>query len=143
MQLMVEGTFEASHVLPKHPGKCSHLHGHSWLLRVYVSGVINPETGFVVDYADLKKVVRENVIDVLDHQHLGHGDLVTPYVSRDEAQRQYPAVFGSDFYPTSENLSKKIFEILRPLIHPLGARLEKVEVRETLSSLAIAGRDDA
>src|SRR5438034_5141876 len=44
--------FEASHILPKHPGKCSRLHGHSWVLHVSITGPINRDTGFVMDYAD-------------------------------------------------------------------------------------------
>jgi len=69
--------FEASHVLPKHPGKCSRLHGHSWVLHVSVSGPIDSETGFVMDYADISERVRP-IIDCLDHYHLND---IMPYPS--------------------------------------------------------------
>ena len=62
--------FEASHVLPKHPGKCSRLHGHSWVLHVETEGERNLETGFVMDYADMSAAVKP-IIDRLDHRHLG------------------------------------------------------------------------
>lgn len=61
--------FEASHILPKHPGKCSRLHGHSWVLHVSVTGPINRETGFVMDYADISSIMKE-VVNSLDHRHL-------------------------------------------------------------------------
>lgn len=61
--------FEASHILPRHTGKCRHLHGHSWKLRVEVEGPIDPKTQFIMDYGDLKAVVQP-LIDLVDHTHL-------------------------------------------------------------------------
>lgn len=62
--------FEASHLLPKHPGKCSRLHGHSWILHVETEGKVNPSTGFVMDYAEMSAVVKP-LVENLDHRHLG------------------------------------------------------------------------
>ena len=62
--------FEASHLLPKHPGKCSRLHGHSFVLHVETEGRVNQETGFVMDYADMSAAVKP-LIERLDHRHLG------------------------------------------------------------------------
>jgi 6-pyruvoyltetrahydropterin/6-carboxytetrahydropterin synthase len=70
MEVAKEFTFEASHVLPNHPGKCSNLHGHSWKLQVAVDGSIDKKTGMVMDYAELKEKVQP-LIDDLDHAHLG------------------------------------------------------------------------
>lgn len=61
--------FEASHILPKHPGKCSRLHGHSYQVQVTVLGSVHPATGFVIDFAEIKKIVQP-LVDKLDHQHL-------------------------------------------------------------------------
>lgn len=61
--------FEASHILPRHPGKCSRLHGHSWRLEVGVWGPVAEDTQFVLDYADLKKMVQP-LVDLFDHRHL-------------------------------------------------------------------------
>lgn len=110
-------TFEASHVLPKHPGKCSRLHGHSWNLEVILAGLVNKETGFVLDYAELKAMVGKYVVDVLDHNHLGCGDLVTFPEHRPEAH--YAAIWGPGFYPSSENLVVAISRILLPLVAEL------------------------
>lgn len=55
-------------------GPCAnpHGHGHNYLLEVTVAGEIDPETGFSVDLGVLDGVLREEVLDRLDHQHLNH-----------------------------------------------------------------------
>lgn len=66
--------FEAAHQLPSHDGKCARLHGHSWLLRVVVSGSRltgeGPRVGMLVDYGDIKRAVQPLVDKLLDHHHL-------------------------------------------------------------------------
>lgn len=64
-----EFTFSASHILPRHEGKCKNLHGHNWKVIVTVHGVVDPATGFVMDFAVLKKIVQP-MIDRFDHRHL-------------------------------------------------------------------------
>ena len=63
--LHFERTIDSSHVIPGHPGKCARLHGHTYRFQVWVSGPVDPATGMVVDFFDLK---RE--IDAWDHRHL-------------------------------------------------------------------------
>jgi len=55
-------------------GPCAnpHGHGHNYLLEVSVEGEVDPETGFCVDLGALDRVLREEVVDRLDHQHLNH-----------------------------------------------------------------------
>lgn len=67
-------TFEAAHILPNHPGKCSKLHGHSYTVEVIIGGTVNDEPraddrGFILDYATLKQHVQP-IIDELDHDCL-------------------------------------------------------------------------
>ncbi|RMG43876.1 MAG: 6-carboxytetrahydropterin synthase QueD [Acidobacteria bacterium] len=62
--------FEASHVLPRHPGRCRNLHGHSYRFTVEVEGEIDPEQGMVIDFGELDAVVTERVLKRLDHAHL-------------------------------------------------------------------------
>lgn len=120
-------TFEASHILPKHPGKCSSLHGHSWKLTISVEGPVNADTGFVVDYSKLKQLVNTEIIQFIDHTHLGYG----------AAQQQTP-FFGINFYPSSENLVIAIGLMLQPLIKELGknVRLYEASLNETCTSRA-------
>jgi queuosine biosynthesis protein QueD len=104
--------FEASHILPKHPGKCSRLHGHSWVLHVAVVGKVNQETGFVMDYAEISNAVKP-LVERLDHRHLGQ------WISKEKQDgvptdvRFVEGICGTshqvsgmapDFYPSSENL---------------------------------------
>ncbi len=62
--------FEAAHQIPGHEGKCARPHGHSYLLEVFVEGSINTETGMVMDFEALSNIVKEKVIDGVDHQNL-------------------------------------------------------------------------
>lgn len=95
--------FESSHRLPNHQGLCNKLHGHSYKLEVCVeskdlqSGENNPESGMVMDFSNLKKIVKVNVIDVFDHAHL------------------------NDFYinPTAEVMAEDIYWRIRKLIPSL------------------------
>lgn len=61
--------FEAGHYLPYHNAKCQALHGHSYKLEVTIYNTINAH-GFVMDFSVLKKIVKEKIIDVLDHNFL-------------------------------------------------------------------------
>jgi 6-pyruvoyltetrahydropterin/6-carboxytetrahydropterin synthase len=89
--------FEAAHHLPNHPGKCRELHGHSFRLLVTVDGPVDRQSGMVIDFADLKRVVREHVIDRLDHRCAN--DLIEN--------------------PTAENLAVWIWTELAPLLPAL------------------------
>ena len=99
MELTKTYRFEASHVLPKHPGKCSRLHGHSWVLHVSVEGPINADTGFVMDFGDISNVVQP-LVARLDHRHLGTWDDIDTFGMDQWGAPGLP----HDFYPTSENL---------------------------------------
>ena len=60
--------FEAAHRLPHHEGKCREMHGHSYELVVNVERSVDPASGMAIDFSDLKRVVREQVVDLLDHR---------------------------------------------------------------------------
>lgn len=53
-------------------GKCSNPngHGHNYIIEVTIAGEINPETGYLIDLKHLKKIIRDNVLDKLDHKNL-------------------------------------------------------------------------
>src|SRR5208283_2239899 len=143
-----------SHLLPKHPGKCSRLHGHSWILRVEVAGPVRKETGFVMDYADISAAVKP-LIERLDHQHLGAwcvflkdrttvedsaiSNTLIAEIWGEETEGYFKdwQVQGLplDFYPTSENL---LFWIGTQLIEVLD--WHKLELKETCTSAAILTR---
>ena len=73
MQIRKSFTFEAAHVLPNHPGKCSRLHGHSYRLDVTLEGPLQadgPAAGMVEDFEVVSRVVKAAVIAELDHRSL-------------------------------------------------------------------------
>ena len=108
MDLFAEFTFEAAHRLPNVPPdhKCARLHGHSFHVRVTVTGPVDPAMGWVIDFADVKKAFAP-LQARLDHYYLNE-------------------IEGLE-NPTSEALAVWIFERLRRQLPLLSA----VEVRET------------
>lgn len=102
---------EAAHYLPNVPEghKCRRMHGHSFRIEVHVSGELEPETGWVMDFADLKRAFRP-LFDQLDHRLLNE-------------------VEGLE-NPTSENLARWVWARLRPEL----PGLSKVVVQETCNA---------
>jgi 6-pyruvoyltetrahydropterin/6-carboxytetrahydropterin synthase len=64
-----EFEFAAAHFLTKYHGKCENLHGHNYRLVVTVTGPLNDDD-VVVDFVDLKRLVKQQVVDLLDHTNL-------------------------------------------------------------------------
>lgn len=71
MDIYKEFTIEAAHLLPNVPEghKCKRLHGHSFKIEVHVGGDIDPELGWVMDFAQLKNSFKP-VFEQLDHHYL-------------------------------------------------------------------------
>jgi 6-pyruvoyltetrahydropterin/6-carboxytetrahydropterin synthase len=97
-------------------GKCANLpgHGHNYRLWIGVQGEIDPATGFVVDLGRLDEIVKERVVERLDHQHLN------------SALSQFET---GGAIPTSENLVRWIHEELMDKL-PEGARLVRLRLAE-------------
>lgn len=110
--------FEACHHLPHYVGACHNLHGHSYKLDVTVGGSVikdqnNPKCGMIIDFKDLKQIVKEVAVDKYDHSNL------------------------NDFFenPTAEIMVKTIaYDIISKL--PKGVHLISVKLWETESSYA-------
>ena len=64
-RLYLKRTFSASHHLPGYDGPCARLHGHTFIVEVWIEGPVDPETGMIVDFRGIKKL-----IDTCDHRHL-------------------------------------------------------------------------
>jgi 6-pyruvoyltetrahydropterin/6-carboxytetrahydropterin synthase len=73
-KLEKEFSFEASHQLPRHEGKCKRLHGHSWKGRLICEASelqsTGSSSGMVVDFSLLSEIMRPLLADFLDHHHL-------------------------------------------------------------------------
>ena len=132
-------TFETGHALYGYDGKCKNVHGHSYKLSVTVIGspisdVNNVKYGMVIDFTDLKKIVKEEVVDQFDHatvfnQNTPHIELAKELKSRDHH------VILVDYQPTSENMvidfAKRIAKRL-----PTNIDLFSLKLQETESSFA-------
>ena len=97
-------------------GKCSNpnWHGHNYELFVTVKGEINPETGFVIDLKELKRIITINVTDVLDHKNIN-----------------IDVEFMKGKMASTEVLAVTIFDVLKPHIDGQGAILHSVKLFET------------
>ena len=69
MKVGVSLVFDAAHSLPEYEGKCRNIHGHTYRVDIVVEGDIDPDTRFVIDFADLKALLRE-VVEELDHRYI-------------------------------------------------------------------------
>lgn len=112
-------TFEASHRLPQHDGKCARLHGHSWKCTVAVADYelheMGPQTGMVMDYGELSKLIYPIIENYLDHHHLNET------LSLEN--------------PTSEEIARWIYKYLKPLLFVV--ELVSVRVEETCTCACI------
>jgi 6-pyruvoyltetrahydropterin/6-carboxytetrahydropterin synthase len=97
-------------------GKCSNpnWHGHNYELFVTVKGEINPETGFVIDLKELKRIITIYVTDVLDHKNIN-----------------IDVEFMKGKMASTEVLAVTIFDVLKPHIDGQGAILHAVKLFET------------
>ena len=109
--LNVDERFSAAHQLTTYKGPCENLHGHTWKLRLTVSGTDLDNAGMLIDFQELKKILRD-IRDQFDHRFLNE---VLP------------------FSPTSENLARHIFEQVRPKL-PDRVHLDAITVWESDTS---------
>lgn len=100
--------FEAAHFICNHPGKCRHMHGHSYRLFVSVEGQPNPETGMIIDFYDLSRVVEEKIIKRLDHTFLN--DLIPLSTAENislwiwqQLKPELPGLCQIELYETTDN----------------------------------------
>jgi len=73
-----ERSISACHFLPRYSGKCSALHGHSWVIKVDVYAPINLETGMIIDFVDLKKIIDEYDHDYFNKPQRGQKEIENP-----------------------------------------------------------------
>ena len=130
-------TFETAHVLYNYDGKCKNMHGHSYKLFVTVKGTpINEKNkvknGMVVDFGDIKKIVKEEIVDVWDHAVLLNA--LTPHkeLGEDLAQKGHK-VIECNYQPTCENMLYEIAEKIKNKL-PSHVQLAYLKLHETENS---------
>ena len=119
MQIYKKFTFEAAHLLPNVPDghKCGRLHGHSFEATLFVAGPVDGETGWVMDFADVKAAFKP-ILDRLDHYYLND-------------------IEGLE-NPTSENIARWIWRQTKPAL-PM---LAEVHIRETCTAGCVYKGED-
>lgn len=70
IEITREFRFESAHNILNYSGNCKNLHGHSYILHVSIRKRINSETGMVMDFSILDKIVNEHVVENLDHKYI-------------------------------------------------------------------------
>lgn len=111
VRLVKSFSFEAAHLLPNVPEghKCRRLHGHSFHVELICAGDVDPDIGWLIDFADIKRAFKP-VLERLDHYYLNEIDGLEN--------------------PTSENIARWIFERVKPQL-PV---LVQVNIAETCTS---------
>jgi len=133
-----EFDFEMAHALWNYDGACKNIHGHSYRLFVTLAGIPNkdsddPKFGMVLDFKDLKDMVRGPVVDFLDHSLVVYREADGEILAT--VRTMYEKVHVFDFQPTCENLVLFIVETIQKILTP-GLELHSVKLYETATSFA-------
>ena len=113
--------FAAAHRIPDHPGKCRHLHGHNYRVRVQLEATELDELGMVLDFADLKAMMKQ-VVGHFDHRVINE---IPPFDERN---------------PTAELLSEYVFRGIGERLaedRSGRVRIRRVEVWENDATCAV------
>ena len=121
-EVTVEQTFAAGHALRHYKGKCENVHGHNYRVQVTAEGEQLNSIGLLVDFVELKRVVRQTV-DRLDHQFIND---LEPF---------------TELNPSAENIAKYFYDNVVAGMHlaESGApvRIAQVKIWETDTSIAV------
>lgn len=119
-------TFNAAHKLHREDwseeknfevfGKCSNKnwHGHNFEIFVTVKGLPNPDTGFVINLKDLSRIIKDEVVEALDHKNL---NLDVPFLK--------------GMLASTENIAIEVWELIKGSIKEAGGELVKIKLVET------------
>ena len=132
-------SFETGHALYGYDGKCRNVHGHSYKLSVTVIGEPIADSshvkfGMVIDFSDLKKIVKEEIVDVFDHATVFNKN--TPHVElAKEVSDRGHSVLRVDYQPTSEMMVIDFAEKIKQRL-PKQTQLFSLRLQETATSYA-------
>lgn len=132
-------SFETGHALYGYDGKCKNVHGHSYKLSVTVIGkpitdASNAKFGMVIDFSDLKTIVKGEIVDVFDHATVFNKN--TPHVElAKELKDRGHSVLLVDYQPTSEMMVIDFAEKIKKHL-PETIQLHSLKLQETDTSFA-------
>lgn len=137
IRLTKEFKFEMAHALRGYDGLCRNIHGHSYELLVTIIGIPITDTassklGMIMDFGDLKKIVRKTIVDEFDHALVLNRESVDDFIHDAE---MFGRTILVDYQPTSENMLIDFASRLKNLM-PENVKLHHMLLRETVTSYA-------
>lgn len=138
IRITKEFKFEMAHALVGYDGLCKNIHGHSYELLVTVSGhpiadENSPKLGMVMDFGDLKKIVREAIVDKFDHALVLSNKM--PQALLEQLKKHNDRLILVDYQPTSEWMISDFAERITKRL-PKNIHLKYLLLRETVTSYA-------
>ena len=139
IRITKEFFFESAHALAGYDGKCKNIHGHSYNLSVTVIGATLNDTthvknGMVMDFGDLKKIVKREIVDVYDHATILNSNTDHKELGEELEKRGHRVIF-TPYQPTSEMMLIAFAEIIKKQL-PKSVNLHSLKLYETGTSYA-------
>ena len=140
--------FDAGHRIPEHDSQCRHLHGHRYAIEITLSGDViqkkgAPDNGMVMDFAKVRDIAREHLVEVWDHAFLVYkSDTIVLEFLRSLPGHKTVVLNAT---PTAENMALEAFRILDRAyrdIYGNHLRLEHIRLYETPHCWADVARSD-
>ena len=138
IRITKEFKFEMAHALKGYDGPCRNIHGHSYELKVTVAGYPitdenNPKLGMVMDFGDLKKIIRKTIVDEFDHALVLYNKMPESLIA--ELKGNFERILILDYQPTSELMIVDFADRIKTEL-PEGITLKYLLLRETVTSYA-------
>ena len=127
-----------AHALLGYDGLCKNIHGHSYTLVVTVTGTpvqdeASPKVGMIIDFKDLKSIIKQQIIDRFDHALVLNSS--SPKDLLDMLLKNYDKIVLLDYQPTTENMIADMAGRIQNLL-PSNLKLFSLKLRETPTSYA-------
>lgn len=131
--------FETAHALYGYDGKCKNIHGHSYKLYVTVIGTPISDSnhvkfGMVIDFGDLKKIVREEVVDVFDHATIFNKNSPHKELGLELMEKGHNIILA-EYQPSSEMMIQDFADRIKKKL-PENVKLHSLKLLETETSFA-------
>ena len=139
IRITKEFTFETGHALHGYDGLCKNVHGHSYKLAVTLIGtpiddVAAVKNGMLIDFSDLKKIVKREIVDRFDHSTVLN--ITTPHKElADEMENRGHKVVRVDYQPTCELMLVDFAAKIKDKL-PASVTLYSLRLRETGTAFA-------
>ncbi len=130
--------FEMAHALFQYDGLCRNIHGHTYNLEITLLGEIrnepgHPKDGMVIDFGNLKQLVKKHIVNKFDHSLVVNSLFPAEHIEAFKKATERLIVL--DFQPTSENMVVYFAKILQQVL-PSNVSLFSIRLYETATSYA-------